>query len=423
MPDATAELERAAADIPLTRDAREILERAAQVASARGSMLLAPADVLQATLQLPRSLAEREMQAVGVDPQSVLPLVRANGEAAGSPTLRQLLLNAMREAQVLGHYQVDSIHLLLAMLYTDSPATAGPLQQAGLTLYDLRRHVQTGTAAGAPNYSVPAPDAALRRQPWPSLRGVFSVSPFFLGVVGIAAFSGFFLWTGGLPGSSQLLTITFVVAGWIVSLCIHEFGHALVAYLGGDRSVATAGYLSLNPLRYQNLTLSIIMPIIFLLLGGVALPGGAVYINHSALRSRAWSSAVSVAGPVGTLLCGVLISVVFTVATSARWITPGNLEFFAALGLLGFFMALAVVLNLLPVPGLDGFGILRPWLPYPVQYIALRYGAISIIGLFAVLWFVAPVRHVFYDFVYGVTAFGGIPTGLVIAGLINMRVF
>src|SRR5438270_562082 len=330
MPDATAELERAAADIPLTRDAREILERAAHVASARGSMLLAPADVLQATLQLPRSLADREMQAVGVDPQSVLPLVRANGEAADTLTLRQLLLNAMREAQVLGHYQVDSVHLLLAMLYTDSPATAGPLQQAGLTLYDLRRHVQTGTAAGAPNYSVPAPDAALRRQPWPSLRGVFSVSPFFLGIVGIAAFSGFFLWTGGLPGSSQLLTITFVVAGWIVSLCIHEFGHALVAYLGGDRSVATAGYLSLNPLRYQNLTLSIIMPILFLLLGGVALPGGAVYINHSALRSRAWSSAVSVAGPVGTLLCGVLISAVFTVATSARWITPGHLEFFAA---------------------------------------------------------------------------------------------
>src|SRR5256885_7043172 len=99
MPDATAELERAAADIPLTRDAREILERAAHVASARGSMLLAPADVLQATLQLPRSLAEREMQAVGVDPQSVLPLVRANGEAAGSPTPRPPLPNAMRGAQ------------------------------------------------------------------------------------------------------------------------------------------------------------------------------------------------------------------------------------------------------------------------------------------------------------------------------------
>src|SRR5256714_14066202 len=215
MPDATAELERAAADIPLTRDAREILERAAHVASARGSMLLAPADVLQATLQLPRSLADREMTAVGVDPQSVPPLVRPNGGAADTLPLRQLLLNAMREAQVLGHYQVDSIHLLLAMLYTASPATAGPLQQAGLTLYDLRRHVQTGTATGAPNHSVPSPDAALRRQPWPSLRGVFSVSPFFLGVVGIAAFSGFFLWYGRLPGSSQLLTITVAVVSWI----------------------------------------------------------------------------------------------------------------------------------------------------------------------------------------------------------------
>src|SRR2546423_12767482 len=96
MPDATAELERAAADIPLTRDAREILERAAHVASARGSMLLAPADVLQATLQLPRSLAEREMQAVGVDPQSGLPPVRAHGEAGGPPPPPPPLPHAVR---------------------------------------------------------------------------------------------------------------------------------------------------------------------------------------------------------------------------------------------------------------------------------------------------------------------------------------
>src|SRR5256885_5229767 len=121
MPDATAELERAAADIPLTRDAREILERAAHVASARGSMLLAPADVLQATLQLPRSLAEREMQAVGVDPQSVLPLGRANGEAARSPTPRQPLPNALRQAPGLRHYQVDPVPLPPALLFTVSP--------------------------------------------------------------------------------------------------------------------------------------------------------------------------------------------------------------------------------------------------------------------------------------------------------------
>src|SRR5207244_16785 len=115
------------------------------------------------------------------------------------------------------------------------------------------------------------------------------------------------------------------------SRCIHEFGHAFVAYLGGDRSVAGAGYLKLNPLRYTNVTMSLVLPIIFLLLGGIALPGGAVYINHSALRSEVWSSAVSIAGPVGTVLCGLLIAGVFFVALQPSWIRAGSLNFLVGL--------------------------------------------------------------------------------------------
>ena len=134
----------------LTRDAREILERAVKIASARGSLQVAPADVFNATLQLPGSLADTEIHALGFDPKSIAPLIESNG-AATSPSLRHLLVNANREAQVLGHYQVDSIHLLLAMLYSDSPSTSVPLQKAGLTLYDLRRHVQTGSRAGVPS--------------------------------------------------------------------------------------------------------------------------------------------------------------------------------------------------------------------------------------------------------------------------------
>src|SRR5437868_8593549 len=316
MPDAAAELERASADIPLTRDAREILDRAAKVASARGSLNIAPADVFNAALQLPRNVADTELHARGFGPKSIAPLIEANGAGAAALPLRQLLVNANREAQVRWHYQVDSIHLLLAMLYSDSPSTSAPLMKAGLTLYVLRRHLQTGSRAGVPSYrDTSRPDAALRRQPWPSLRGVLGISPVFLGIAGATAVSGALLWTNFLPRFVPLWTLLFVVGGWIMSLCIHEFGHAIVAYLGGDRSVVGAGYLSLNPLRYTNLTMSLVLPIIFLLIGGIALPGGAVYINHSALRTRAWSSAVSVAGPVATALCGLLIVAAFAVAT------------------------------------------------------------------------------------------------------------
>jgi len=308
------------------------------------------------------------------------------------------------------------------MLYSDSPLTAAPLQQAGLTLYDLRRHMQTGSRAGVPSYRDPTrPDAPLRKQPWPSLRGVLGVSPVFLAIVGVTAISGALLWMNFLPRFIPLWTLGFVVGGWIASLCLHEFGHAVVAYLGGDRSVVGAGYLKLNPLRYTNLTMSLVLPIIFLLIGGVALPGGAVYINHAALRTRAWSAVVSLAGPVATALCGVAIAAAFAIANQAGWITARSGNFFAALAVLGFFMALAVILNLLPVPGLDGFGIIRPWLPPAVQVAAMRYSMLAIYAVFMALWFVAPIRQAFFGAVLQLTALAGIDPNLIFFGQLNMR--
>ena len=169
--------------------------------------------------------------------------------------------------------------------------------------------------------------------------------------------------------------------------------------------------------------MSLILPILFLLLGGIALPGGAVYINHSALRTRAWSSAVSLAGPVGTLLCGLLIFAVFSVAGRGSLITVDNENFFGALAALGFFMALAVILNMLPVPGLDGFGIIRPWLPYSMQFAAMRFATVGVYGVFIALWFVAPVRTAFFHAVFQLTALANIDPTLVSIGLLNMRFF
>ena len=45
------------------------------------------------------------------------------------------------------------------------------------------------------------------------------------------------------------MTFSIVFFGWIFSLCLHEFSHALVAYLGGDYTVREKGYLSFNPLK------------------------------------------------------------------------------------------------------------------------------------------------------------------------------
>lgn len=422
MPDVATELQRASGDIALTRDAREILERAGAEAFARGETQTTTADVLKATLDLRRGLAYQAIRELGVDPNGISSQLPSNG-AATSISLRQLLVNANREAQVLGHYQVDSIHLLLAMLYSDSPSTAAALQKAGLSLYDVRRYLQTSPQANAApaQRDAPTPDKALRRRPWPSLRGVLTISPVFLGIIAITAVSGVLLSTNLLPSFAGPLTIAFVTFGWITSLCIHEFGHALVAYLGGDRSVVASGYLTLNPLRYTNLLLSLIMPVIFLLLGGIGLPGGAVYINHSALRSKVWSSAVSAAGPVGTLLCGLLVALPFLLPGRIAWLSAGNFNFWAALAFLGFIEAVAIVLNLLPVPGLDGFGIIRPWLPYSLQDLAIRAGGIGLLAVFAILWYVAPIRDVFFQTVFNLTSLVKIDPQWIIYGQALMR--
>ena len=54
---------------------------------------------------------------------------------------------------------------------------------------------------------------------------------------------------------ASLLTagvVLLVLGGWAVSLCLHEFGHAAVAYRGGDRSVRGKGYLTLDIRRYTD---------------------------------------------------------------------------------------------------------------------------------------------------------------------------
>ena len=71
---------------------------------------------------------------------------------------------------------------------------------------------------------------------------------------------------------------------WVFSVCLHEFGHALVAYRGGDYTVREKGYLTMNPLHYTDPLFSILMPLLFLAMGGIGLPGGAVYIERQLLR-------------------------------------------------------------------------------------------------------------------------------------------
>jgi Zn-dependent protease len=106
------------------------------------------------------------------------------------------------------------------------------------------------------------------------------------------------------------MTFIVVLVGWILSLSLHEFSHALLAYMGGDYTVRDKGYLTFNPLKYTHPVYSLLLPLLFLVMGGIGLPGGAVYIETWRLRSKNWRTAVSLAGPLSNLLLAIVLGLV-----------------------------------------------------------------------------------------------------------------
>ncbi len=205
------------------------------------------------------------------------------------------------------------------------------------------------------------------------------------------------------------MTFIIVLVGWIFSLSLHEFSHALVAYLGGDTTVRDKGYLTFNPLKYTHPVYSLLLPLLFLVLGGIGLPGGAVYIETWRLRSRRWVSAVSLAGPLSNLVLAIILGIVLTVLpVSPDGIWPG-------LAFLALLQVTAVVLNLLPVPPFDGFGALEPYLPLDLRQRLAETRGMLVWIVFAVLWYVPAVSNVFWNSVFSLAGFMGVP--LQLAGL------
>ncbi|HJQ45948.1 MAG TPA: site-2 protease family protein [Amycolatopsis sp.] len=181
-----------------------------------------------------------------------------------------------------------------------------------------------------------------------------------------------------------------VIGGWALSLTLHEFGHAFVAYKGGDHSVVGKGYLTMDVRRYTDPVLSLVLPLIFLVIGGIPLPGGAVWINRWALRSRAASTWVSLAGPLSNLVLGLLLSLAVAHIPMAAGLAVG-LAFLALLQILAF------VLNILPIPGLDGFGAIEPYLSPQTREFAAKVRPWAPLALFALLFAVQPVQDAFWE--------------------------
>lgn len=224
-----------------------------------------------------------------------------------------------------------------------------------------------------------------------SRRSERRISPVFLGIVAVMAVTGWATWTGFAeqPGIAVFL---FVTAAWIVSLCLHEYAHARTALHSGDISIGAKGYLTLNPLKYTHALLSIVLPVLFVIMGGIGLPGGAVFIEHGRIRGRWRHSLISAAGPLTNMAFAV-------VCTAPFWLdalggVPQAFQY--ALAFLALLQVTAAILNFLPVPGLDGYGVIEPWLSHGIRRQVEPLAPFGLLLVFAVLW-IPEVNGAFFD--------------------------
>ena len=204
------------------------------------------------------------------------------------------------------------------------------------------------------------------------------------------------------------ITFAFVAATWVLSVGVHEFGHAFAAYKAGDHTIVEKGYLTLDPLKYSDLVTTIIFPLLALALGGIGFPGGAVYLREDLMRSKAWRSLASLAGPLGTLV------VLLVIALALPFVASSDLR--NALSLLALLQASALVLNLLPIPGLDGYGVIRPFLPDGVQVAMLKVERVGFLILFGLIFFVPGASRLIFGAAFAISDLMGVPRSAVAAG-------
>jgi Zn-dependent protease len=236
-------------------------------------------------------------------------------------------------------------------------------------------------------------------------------SPVFLIIVALTAAGGVLAWlaTDTTRPIAYIGVFIFVVAGWVVTICLHEFAHAFAAWRFGDHEVAVRGYLTLNPFKYTNPLLSIVLPVAIIAIGGIGLPGGAVWVRTTFMTKRQ-KSLVSLAGPFTNLAFAIVLLVV----TALMWDFDHSV-FWAGMAFLGFLQVTAFVLNILPIPGVDGYGALEPHLSPETQRALDPFKQWAFIILLLLL-LATPLNRYFFALVNEVVSAFGLPDGLVGAG-------
>jgi Zn-dependent protease len=181
------------------------------------------------------------------------------------------------------------------------------------------------------------------------------------------------------------------ISAWVMpvllAITVHETAHGWVARRFGDKTAEMLGRLTLNPIKHIDPVGTILVPAVMLLL-----PGGFVFgwakpvpvdwrnFKHPK-QDMAW---VAVAGPASNLLMALAWALAARVAlglSADNWIALPLLF----MGVAGIFInTILMVLNLLPLPPLDGGRVVTGLLPAPYAYQFARiepYGFFILVAL------------------------------------------
>ena len=178
----------------------------------------------------------------------------------------------------------------------------------------------------------------------------------------------------------------WAIPPFLLALTVHEYAHGLIAEKFGDPTARMMGRITMNPLPHIDPIGTIILPAFLIIVRSPFIFGWAkpVPVNPFNLkdpkRDMIW---ISLAGPVANLIfafvCGLILRV------SLLFTSSGPIIVMLAWGvIIGLVLA---AFNLIPVPPLDGSGILKGLLPDRMQegYAKYeRFGFIILLGLFTI---------------------------------------
>lgn len=164
-------------------------------------------------------------------------------------------------------------------------------------------------------------------------------------------------------------TIALAAIPVLFAITLHEAAHGYVARHFGDMTAYQAGRISLNPMRHIDPVGTILLPLMTLMLGGI-LFGWAkpVPVDFAALRrpkqDMLW---VAIAGPASNLVMALGWALIYKIA----WMNPGSYFTEPLMGMAEIGIKINVVLmvlNLLPLPPLDGGRVAVSMLPHRQAY-------------------------------------------------------